>query len=185
MAGLKIKASDLNASNYYIGAVDFSTPANTYDGDIEIAEDLGIVKFHGGIYCTQSLVALENSGIYVEGAISAGWGISSEMSLEVGDGITVGCGLIAKGRLWLSFNTPPGGIPASVTVLGAYTVLALPEEGEDESDKKIKSKDLVTRTTDFGDFFETGVSNEEKITLVGKQVKIMLGGVKYVTEPID
>lgn len=47
---LTITKVDLDAENFYIGAVDVSD----FDGSIEIAADLGRVKFKGGKHVAPS-----------------------------------------------------------------------------------------------------------------------------------
>ena len=68
---LKITKADLGADNFYVGATDVSD----FDGSIEIAADLGRVRFKAGVKAKFSIRALAGSGI------SAGWGISAGFSV--------------------------------------------------------------------------------------------------------
>ena len=74
---LNITKADLNERNEYIGATDVSD----FAGHIEIAADLGRVKFKASIAVKGRIRALAGSGISAGDGISAGSGISAGLSV--------------------------------------------------------------------------------------------------------
>ena len=83
---LKITKADLGADNFYVGATDVSD----FDGSIEIAADLGRVRFKAWVKAKFSIRALAGSGI------SAGLGISAGDGISAGSGISAGFSVVAK-----------------------------------------------------------------------------------------
>lgn len=71
MNTLTITKAMLDADNTYVGETDVTE----YDGHIEIAADLGCVRFTSGLSAAGSLRALAGSGI------EAGWGIKADFSI--------------------------------------------------------------------------------------------------------
>ena len=88
---LKITKADLGADNFYVGATDVSD----FDGSIEIAADLGRVRFKAWVKAKFSIRALAGSGISAGLGISAGDGISAGSGISAGDGISAGSGISA------------------------------------------------------------------------------------------
>ena len=103
MKTLVITQDLLNANGEYIGADEVSQ----FDGHIEIAADLGVVKFSAGLRATGRIRSGAGSGIKAgEGieagsgikagdGIEAGWGIKAGWGIEAGDGIKAGGGIEA------------------------------------------------------------------------------------------
>jgi hypothetical protein len=91
---IKITKSDLDKGNYYkedgIGTYD-----NYADVSVEIAENLGYVKFKKGLYVNFSITALAGSGIEAGRGIKAGWGIEAGSGIKAGEGIEAGSGIKA------------------------------------------------------------------------------------------
>jgi hypothetical protein len=92
MATLHITKSDLDADNFYIGATDVTD----WSGDIEIAADLGQVKFKLSARAAGSIRALAGTGISAGWSISAGDGISAGRGISAGEGISAGLQISAK-----------------------------------------------------------------------------------------
>ena len=89
---LNITKADLNERNEYIGATDVSD----FAGHIEIAADLGRVKFKASIAVKGRIRALAGSGISAGDGISAGSGISAGDGISAGSGISAGLSVAAK-----------------------------------------------------------------------------------------
>ena len=68
---LKITAADLDKDGFYIGQAD----ATNFAGHIEIAADLGWVRFKAALRAAGYIRALAGSGIEAGEGIEAGWGI--------------------------------------------------------------------------------------------------------------
>ena len=83
---LTITREDIDDAGNYIGASDVSA----WQGRIEIAADLGWVRFAGDVRATQSIIAMQGSGIKAGDSIKAGWGIEAGDSIEAGSGIKAG-----------------------------------------------------------------------------------------------
>ena len=95
MKTLVITQDLLNANGEYIGADEVSQ----FDGHIEIAADLGVVKFSAGLRATGRIRSGAGSGIKAGEGIEAGWGIKAGSGIEAGDGIEAGFSISAK---WVS-----------------------------------------------------------------------------------
>ncbi|MFG1454547.1 hypothetical protein V5F44_20190, partial [Xanthobacter sp. V2C-8] len=78
---LKIEAAHVR-DGQYIGQ-----DVSDWHGHIEIAADLGWVRFSGSIHASGRILALAGSGIEAGLGIKAGWGI------EAGEGIKSGSGI--------------------------------------------------------------------------------------------
>ncbi len=108
---LKITRDDLDENNFYIG----STDVTNFDGSIEIAENLGIVRFKKSITASHRLRALSGSGIEAGGSIKAGWGIEdggsikAGGSIEAGWDIEAGSGIEAGGSIEAGWGIEAGG----------------------------------------------------------------------------
>lgn len=76
---LNISKRDLDADGYYIGPVDVS---ELLDGSIEIAADLGWVKFKTSLRARYKIRSQAGSGIEAGGGIKAGWGIKAGSGIE-------------------------------------------------------------------------------------------------------
>ena len=93
MKTLKITSRDVEDTNYswkkYIGKTDVSD----YDGNIEIDENLGCVRFSGDVKASGYILAKEGSGIKARLGIEAGLGIKVGLGIETGWGIKAGLGI--------------------------------------------------------------------------------------------
>ena len=88
---LKITAADLDKDGFYIGQAD----ATNFAGHIEIAADLGWVRFKAALRAAGYIRALAGSGIKAGEGIEAGWGIKAGSGIKAGDGIKAGGGIEA------------------------------------------------------------------------------------------
>ena len=92
METLKITAADLDEDGFYIGQAD----ATNFAGHIEIAADLGWVRFKAALRAAGYIRALAGSGIEAGLGISAGedieagWGINAGSYIKAGSGISAG-----------------------------------------------------------------------------------------------
>ena len=82
MNTIKITAKDLDSNNYYkedgIGHIGAD-----FEGNVEIAENLGTVQFRKGVYVTGYILAGAGSGIRAgDGGITAGDGIECKGELS-------------------------------------------------------------------------------------------------------
>ena len=94
---LKITAADLDENGFYIGKADVPN----FAGHVEIAADLGWVRFKAALRAAGYIRALAGSGIEAGLGISAGedieagWGINAGSYINAGEGIKAGCGIKA------------------------------------------------------------------------------------------
>lgn len=95
METLKLTAEHFDAEKKYIGTVDVSN----YPGHIEIAANLGYVKFKK-IAVMGRLVALAGTGIKAGRGIEAGEGIEAGRGIEAGLSITCKLRLISGLRIF-------------------------------------------------------------------------------------
>jgi len=91
MKTLTITKADLDETGSYVGQEDVSD----FDGHIEIAADLGRVKFSTSVRALGRIRAHIGSGIEAGNGIEAGWGIEAGNGIEAGDGIKAGWGIEA------------------------------------------------------------------------------------------
>ena len=92
MKTLVITQDLLNANGEYIGADEVSQ----FDGHIEIAADLGVVKFSAGLRATGRIRSGAGSGIKAGEGIEAGGGIKAGLSINsktVAAGLRIFAGL--------------------------------------------------------------------------------------------
>ena len=76
MNTLIITKDDIDSEGFYKAhSLDF-------DGDVEINENLGVVKFKGFIRASLSINAKAGSGIEAGRGIEAGWGITAGLSIH-------------------------------------------------------------------------------------------------------
>ena len=108
---LTITREDIDDAGNYIGASDVSA----WQGRIEIAADLGWVRFAGDVRATQSIIAMKGSGIEAGECIEAGWGIKA------------GLGIKAK---WLSVR---------LRIFAGVCIWRLPQPGEMEIRAELRS----------------------------------------------
>ena len=92
MKTLVITQDLLNANGEYIGADEVSQ----FDGHIEIAADLGVVKFSAGLRATGRIRSGAGSGIKAGEGIEAGEGIKAGEGIEAGGGIKAGLSINSK-----------------------------------------------------------------------------------------
>ena len=76
---LNISKRDLDADGYYIGPVDVS---ELLDGSIEIAADLGWVKFKTSLRARYKIRSQAGSGIEAGGGIKAGEGFEAVWGMK-------------------------------------------------------------------------------------------------------
>ena len=161
MNTIKITAKDLDSNNYYkedgIGHI-----GPDFEGNVEIAENLGTVRFRKGVYVTGYILAgagsgiKAGSGITAGNGITAGWGITAGDGIEAGWGITAGNGIECKGEL--SFN---------------YKLFAGTSPWTDSADKYVRCGKLVKGTIAYGDLEETGMEDDKvEIKVEGKTIMI-------------
>ena len=91
MQKLTITAADLDADGVYIGTTDVTN----FDGHIEIAADLGRVRFGLSLNAKGGIRALAGSGIEAGEGIEAGSGIEAGEGIKAGWGIEAGSGIKA------------------------------------------------------------------------------------------
>jgi hypothetical protein len=101
---LHITAADLDADNVYIGGADVSG----YDGSIEIAADLGVVRFKASLVAKLRIRALAGSGIEADSGIKAGRGIEAGWGIKAGSGIEAGWGIKAGGGIEAGWGIKAG-----------------------------------------------------------------------------
>lgn len=90
-ATLHITRADLDANNVYIGAADVTD----WQGDIEIAADLGWVRFPSSLRASHSIRAHAGSNIKAALDIKAGSSIKASRGVEAGRDIKAGRGIKA------------------------------------------------------------------------------------------
>lgn len=90
MKTYKITKADLDQDNYYTGS------HTEFDGHLEIAPNLGNVKFKTNVSATGNITALNGSGIKADYGISAGGGISVGFGISAGWGISANDGITAR-----------------------------------------------------------------------------------------
>jgi hypothetical protein len=90
---LHITKADLNERNEYKGA------SVSAAGHIEIAANLGCVKFHGSVTAAGRIRALAGSGIEAGWGINAGWGIEAGSGIKAGSGIEAGLSITCGSSL--------------------------------------------------------------------------------------
>ena len=78
MKTLSITQDQLNDNGEYIGADDVSQ----FDGHIEIAANLGVVRFSAGLQATGRIKSGDGSGIKAGDGIEAGLGIKAGLSID-------------------------------------------------------------------------------------------------------
>ena len=120
---LTITREDIDDAGNYIGASDVSA----WQGRIEIAADLGWVRFAGDVRATQSIIAMQGSGIKAGDSIKAGGGIEAGSGIKAGLGIEAGLGIKAK---WLSVR---------LRIFAGVCMWRLPEPGEMEIRAELRS----------------------------------------------
>ena len=74
MQTLTITAADLDQDGFYIGKTDVTD----FDGHIEIAADLGLVRFRAALRTAGRIRSLSGSGIEAGSGIKAGLSISAK-----------------------------------------------------------------------------------------------------------
>jgi len=92
MKTLTITKADLDETGSYVGQEDVSD----FDGHIEIAADLGRVKFSTSVRALGRIRAHIGSGIEAGNGIEAGWGIEAGDGIKAGWGIKAGFSISAK-----------------------------------------------------------------------------------------
>ena len=108
MQTIKITKADLDENNYYKqDGIAYVGPG--FYRNIEIDENLGLVKFREGVYVTGSIIAKAGSGITAGGGIKAGWSIKAGWGIEARRGIEAGSGITSlyswvKAKQIISFN---------------------------------------------------------------------------------
>ncbi len=88
---LRITADDIDAEGNYVGAADVTD----WGGSIEIAADLGCVRFRDVLRAKFSIRALAGTGIEAGWGIEAGEGIEAGWGIKAGEGIEAGLGIEA------------------------------------------------------------------------------------------
>ena len=89
---LYITAADLDENNVYVGTADVTD----WIGSIEIAANLGWVRFSGGLRASFSIRAMPGSGIDAGEGIEAVWGIKAGLGIEakwISSGLRIFAGL--------------------------------------------------------------------------------------------
>ena len=158
---LKIKKSDLDKDNKYIGKENLSDYSNPFDGHIEIDEYLGYVKFEKSIVIKGSLVAKAGSGIKAGEGIEAGWGIKAGSGIEAGWGIVSLHGYI-KAMLKIS-------ISAKCTIVaGAFSV---------DGAQEVEAQEIAGNVA-YGNI-KILDKTKPKESLSGKTVMVEVDGKKY------
>ena len=94
MRTIKITKADLDENNYY-KQDGIACVGPGFYRNIEIDEDLGLVKFREGVYVTGSIIAKAGSGIKADLGIKAGTGIKADLGIKAGWGIEAGTGIEA------------------------------------------------------------------------------------------
>ena len=191
---IKITKSDLDKGNYYkedgIGTYD-----NYADVSVEIAENLGYVKFKKGLYVNFSITALAGSGIEAGRGIKAGWGIEAGSGIKAGEGIEAGSGIKAGEGIKAGWGIEAGwGIKAGWGIEAGWGIVSLYSY--------IKAKLAITFSTTIsaGIFSISGekeieaqeingkviygtvnlIPKEEEKALSGQEVEVTIGDKKYV-----
>ena len=83
---LKITAADLDENGFYIGKADVPN----FAGHVEIAADLGWVRFKAALHAAGYIRALAGSGIEAGLGIDAGEDINAGLGIKAGLGISAG-----------------------------------------------------------------------------------------------
>ena len=104
---LRITRADIDADGFYIGETDVSE--KPFPGHIEIASNLGTVRFRFSVQASGRIVALAGSGIVADWNISAGSNIIADRDVTAGEGITAGSNIIAGDGIKAGRNISAGG----------------------------------------------------------------------------
>ena len=121
---LVIDKTDLDETNAYVGDIDVT---QEFDGGIEIAADLGWVRFSAAIRAKLYIVAKAGTGIKAgEGieageGIKAGWGIEAGTGIKAGEGIKAGTGIKAGWGIEAGWGIKAGeGIKAGLSITAKW-----------------------------------------------------------------
>ena len=164
MKTLKITSKDVKDTNYYWKEYIGKTDVSDYDGNIEIEENLGYVRFSGNVKAKGYILAKAGSGIKAGWGIEAGSGIEAGWGIEAGDGIEAGW--FVKCKLKLNIG------------LRIFAGLCLWREPT-EDEMKIECGKLVKGKVCYGNLIETGLPKKKsKPKEIVKE--IIIDGVTFV-----
>ena len=152
METIKLTKKDFNFNNEFIGKEE----TLSYNGNIEIEENLGCVKFKY-LKIRGSILAEAGSGIEAGHGIKAGWGIEAGHGIKAGWGIEAG--LFIKCRLGLS----------GLRIFAGLCIWKMPKENE----KLIECGKLERGDICFGNLKEIGINEENE------RVSYKIDGVEY------
>ena len=94
MVTLKLTAEHFKQTQYYYKEYIGQDDLSNFNGNLEIAENLGWVKFTS-LKISGYIFAKAGSGIEAGGGIEAGWSIKAGWGIEAGSGIKAGWGIKA------------------------------------------------------------------------------------------
>jgi len=138
-----ITKDQIDSDGNYIGNTDLTN----FQGHIEIAENLGTVKFAKSLVSSGGIYAKAGTGIEAGWGIKAGWGIEAGEGIEAGTGIKAGWGISCK--LTLSIG---------LRIFAGLCLWRLPTAEE----KKITCGKLEKGDVCYGELVETGLPTLEK-----------------------
>ena len=118
MNTLIITKDDIDSDGFY------KTHSLDFDGDIEITENLGVVKFKGFIRARLSINAKAGSGIKAGRGIEAGWGITAGRGIKAGCGIKAGWGITAGLSIHAKY------ISCGLRIFAGTSIYKLPSDSE-------------------------------------------------------
>ena len=158
MDTLKLTKNDFKETKYYYKEYCGKTDVSNYEGNIEIEEGLGYVKFNGWLRATGYILAKAGSGI------KAGEGIEAGEGIKAGEGITSGLYISCK----LSLNI---GLRIFAGVCWWRNI--------NDVEKTITCGKLEKGKVEYGILKETGLPEQKEVSLKGKEVEVKLDGKTY------
>ena len=178
MKTITLTKADFNDKNEYVGKHDVSN----FDGNLEIAENLGAVFFRE-VSVTGNLLAKAGSGIEAGSGIKAGGGIKAGLDIEAGWGIEVGWGIEAGEGIEASSGIKAGlSIKCKLTLSSGLRIFAGIATFEIPSGDRLKiiCGKLVKGQVCYGKLVELGLPEDKKPqSLSGKVVEVKLDGQTY------
>jgi len=169
MKTLILTAKDFKKSDSYYKLYCGKEDVSNYEGNIEIEENLGWVKFNGYVSAKGSIYAGAGTGIMaVEGiradeSIRVGWGIETDGNIGAGWGIEVGMYIQAGGSITAAEGITAGlSISCKLSLKFAYRLFAGTATWNDATDE---NKDIICGKLEggkvcYGTVKELGLPNK-------------------------
>tara|TARA_Y100000296_G_scaffold58551_1_gene67501 strand:- start:11 stop:466 length:456 start_codon:yes stop_codon:yes gene_type:complete len=138
-----ITAADLDEDGYYVGPLDLT---EIVQGSINIAPDLGTVRFRRSLRVTGSILAGSGSGISAGEGISAGRGIVAGRNITAGWGISAGEGIKSGWGIVAGLAITAATISSGLRVFAGTATWKLPEPHEMEVRARLLSGEVAFGT---------------------------------------